>query len=391
MKALSGFRPLRIAQVLPKHIKIYVVGGAVRDQLMGIQSADRDWVVVGATADDMKKAGFTPVGANFPVFLHPKTHEEFALARTERKQGKGYKGFTFFADPTVTLEQDLERRDLTINAMAMSSSGELIDPYNGHQDLQARLLRHVSPAFAEDPLRVLRTARFLSRFKGFVVADETVKLCQQLVSSGEMAHLVAERVFAELNKVMNCALPGKAWQFLAQLEVWASMLPAVAQAWGNVSQADETTLSKTISNSAMRWAWWLNKTKTQEEIVHCCACLRAPKEIKDYALLWFKLNAFSAVVNDKKNILENGLYLLTSVDVFRKPDRFVDVLKAWLVVQNDETGQLVKTTLVPIIKSIQQGEFKLGLRQFIQDNADMLPAKAAETYRKQWLEKKLVK
>jgi tRNA nucleotidyltransferase (CCA-adding enzyme) len=176
-------------------MKRYVVGGAVRDALLGIPVADHDWVVVGATPEEMTAAGFRPVGKDFPVFLHPETHEEHALARTERKSGRGYKGFTVYAAPDVTLEEDLKRRDLTINAMARDETGRLIDPFGGEKDLRAGLLRHVSEAFAEDPLRVLRVARFAARF-GFRIADETLALMRRLVDAGEMQALVPERVCA---------------------------------------------------------------------------------------------------------------------------------------------------------------------------------------------------
>ena len=178
-------------------MKIYAVGGAVRDELLGLPVKDRDYVVVGATPDEMIEQGYRPVGKDFPVFLHPETHEEYALARTERKTGPGYHGFQFHADPDVTLEQDLARRDLTINAMARDEEGRLIDPFNGADDLSEGVLRHVSPAFAEDPVRILRLARFASRF-GFAIAPETADLMREMVASGEADFLVPERVWQEL-------------------------------------------------------------------------------------------------------------------------------------------------------------------------------------------------
>ncbi|MBZ9559339.1 MULTISPECIES: polynucleotide adenylyltransferase [unclassified Modicisalibacter] len=190
-------------------LEVYRVGGAVRDARLGWPVVDQDWVVVGATPEAMTRRGFKPVGRDFPVFLHPETHEEYALARTERKQGHGYTGFVVHADPSVTLEEDLERRDLTINAMAESREGALIDPFHGRDDLEARRLRHVSPAFVEDPLRVLRTARFLARYRGlgFQVADETQALMRRLAESGELAHLVAERVWTETEKALGEPCP----------------------------------------------------------------------------------------------------------------------------------------------------------------------------------------
>src|SRR5436305_360078 len=176
--------------------RVYRVGGSVRDELIGREHGDRDWVVVGATPEMMTASGYKPVGRDFPVFLHPETREEYALARTERKHGRGYRGFEFFVSPDVTLEEDLQRRDLTINAMARDEQGALIDPFGGTQDLKARVLRHVSPAFAEDPLRVLRVARFAARFD-FTVAPQTRTLMRKLVASGELAALPAERVWQE--------------------------------------------------------------------------------------------------------------------------------------------------------------------------------------------------
>ena len=186
-------------------MKIYTVGGAVRDRLLGLTPGDRDYVVVGSSPDDMLSAGYTPVGKDFPVFLHPKTHEEYALARTERKTGLGYRGFSVYAAPDVTLEEDLARRDLTINAMAEDAAGNVIDPYGGQQDLKARVLRHVSPAFAEDPVRILRLARFAARFPQFEVAPETRALMRQMVSAGETKNLVPERVWQELSRGLMAA------------------------------------------------------------------------------------------------------------------------------------------------------------------------------------------
>ena len=195
----------------------------MRDALMGRASSDRDWVVVGATVDHMLAAGFTPVGSDFPVFLHPRTHEEYALARTERKSGHGYKGFTFHAEPSVTLEEDLARRDFTVNAMAMNAEGGLIDPFQGLADLENKCMRHVSPAFSEDPLRVLRLARFLARFLDFSVAEETMDLCRELQASGELKHLVPERVYAELTKGMGEEKPSRMIKLISKLNGWGEL------------------------------------------------------------------------------------------------------------------------------------------------------------------------
>ncbi|HHO68262.1 MAG TPA: multifunctional CCA tRNA nucleotidyl transferase/2'3'-cyclic phosphodiesterase/2'nucleotidase/phosphatase, partial [Gammaproteobacteria bacterium] len=190
-------------------METYLVGGAVRDELLGLPVKERDWVVVGATPEQMRALGFRQVGRDFPVFLHPETGEEYALARTERKSGHGYTGFTVHASPDVTLEQDLARRDLTINAMAMTPDGELIDPFNGREDLENGLLRHVSPAFVEDPVRILRVARFAARFAkwGFHVAHATHALMRRMVADGEVDYLVPERVWAELEKALATDSP----------------------------------------------------------------------------------------------------------------------------------------------------------------------------------------
>ncbi|HJV06039.1 MAG TPA: multifunctional CCA addition/repair protein [Chromobacteriaceae bacterium] len=218
-------------------MKIYIVGGAVRDRLLGLPVKDRDWVVVGATPEAMLAQGFRPVGKDFPVFLHPKTQEEYALARTERKTAKGYHGFAFHAAPDVTLEDDLARRDLTINAMAQDESGQLIDPYHGQQDLQARLLRHVSPAFMEDPVRILRLARFAARF-GFEVAPETLALARQMVDNGEVDALVPERVWQELAKGLMADQPSRMFRVLRQCGALARILPEVDALFGVPQRAD---------------------------------------------------------------------------------------------------------------------------------------------------------
>jgi len=213
-------------------MKAYVVGGAVRDALLGQPGNDRDWVVVGATPQQMVDAGYKPVGRDFPVFLHPQTAEEYALARTERKTAPGYHGFSFHAAPGVTLQEDLARRDLTINAMARDEDGTLIDPFGGQQDLQHGLLRHVSPAFAEDPVRLLRLARFAARWPHFRVADETQALLRGLVEAGEVDALVPERVWQELSRGLMEARPSRMFEVLRACGALARLLPEVERLWG---------------------------------------------------------------------------------------------------------------------------------------------------------------
>ncbi len=213
-------------------MKRYLVGGAVRDALLGLPVSDRDWVVVGATPTQLVDAGYLPVGKDFPVFLDPHTHDEVALARTERKTAPGYHGFAFHAAPDVTLEDDLRRRDLTINAIAQAEDGTLIDPWGGQRDLHARVLRHVSDAFAEDPVRILRLARFAARFHDFTVAPETLALMRQMVDAGEVDALVAERVWQELSRGLMEARPSRMVELLREAGALRRLLPEVAALWG---------------------------------------------------------------------------------------------------------------------------------------------------------------
>lgn len=208
---------------LPASVKVYCVGGAVRDALLGQPSTDLDFVVVGADAPMMLAAGFTPVGKDFPVFLHPISHDEYALARTERKSGKGYKGFVIHADPSVSLADDLSRRDLTINAMAVDAQGELIDPHGGLQDLAQKTLRHIGAAFSEDPVRMLRLARFAARWPSFTVAQDTLKLCNAMVASGEADALVPERVWQEISKGLMEPKPSRMIEVLAACGAWSKL------------------------------------------------------------------------------------------------------------------------------------------------------------------------
>lgn len=213
-------------------MKLYVVGGAVRDRLLGLPAADRDWVAVGATPEQMVALGYRPVGRDFPVFLDPATGEEVALARTERKSGRGYHGFTFHTDREVTLEQDLARRDLTINAIAEAEDGTLVDPFDGRGDLQRRVLRHVSEAFVEDPVRLLRLARLAARFTDFTVAPETRALLRHMVVEGEVDHLVPERVWQELSRGLMAERPSRMFELLRDCGALARLLPEVDRLWG---------------------------------------------------------------------------------------------------------------------------------------------------------------
>ena len=219
-------------------MKIYAVGGAVRDALLGLAVKDRDWVVVGASPEEMLAQGFRAVGKDFPVFLHPHSHEEYALARTERKTAPGYAGFSFHAAPDVTLEDDLMRRDLTINAIAQDEDGNLIDPYHGQEDLAARVLRHVSPAFAEDPVRILRVARFMARFADFRVAPETMDLMRSITAAGEVDALVSERVWQEISNGLMATKPSRMFETLRECGALSRLLPELDALWGVPQRAD---------------------------------------------------------------------------------------------------------------------------------------------------------
>jgi tRNA nucleotidyltransferase (CCA-adding enzyme) len=219
-------------------MQTYKVGGAVRDALLGLAVNDHDWVVVGATPEEMIAAGYLPVGRDFPVFLHPETREEYALARTERKTARGYRGFAFQAEPHVTLEEDLARRDLTINAMAQDEAGRLIDPFDGQADLARRVLRHVTLAFREDPVRILRVARFAARFADFSLATETLALMREMVEEGEVDALVAERVWQELARGLMEATPSRMFDVLRECGALGRLLPEVERLWGVPQRAD---------------------------------------------------------------------------------------------------------------------------------------------------------
>ncbi|SUO97622.1 tRNA nucleotidyltransferase [Suttonella ornithocola] len=244
-------------------MQVFLVGGAVRDALLGLEVKDRDYVVVGSTVEEMLAAGFKQVGKDFPVFLHSQTGEEYALARTERKSGKGHRGFSVAFSPSVTLEEDLIRRDLTINAIAQASSGELIDPFGGVTDIQARQLRHVSPAFVEDPLRVLRLMRFWARFseRGFEIAEETLVLCRQMVNAGELQTLTAERVWQELEKALHYAQPQRFFEGLEKvgaLFVLIGQTDFPPQAFAKANIRLQAAVQKTTLPEA-RLALWAEK------------------------------------------------------------------------------------------------------------------------------------
>jgi tRNA nucleotidyltransferase (CCA-adding enzyme) len=334
-------------------VKIYLVGGAVRDGLLGLPIKDKDWVVVGATPTEMLDAGYQQVGRDFPVFLHPQSHEEYALARTERKSGFGYTGFTCYAAPDVTLEQDLLRRDLTVNALAQDDDGNIIDPYGGQSDLRNRLLRHVSPAFAEDPLRVLRVARFAARYAhlSFRIADETMALMREMTEAGELAHLTAERVWKEMEGALKTRNPQVFFQVLRDCGALKVLFPEVDVLFGIPAPAKwhpeiDTGVHTlmTVSMAAMlspevdvRFATLchdLGKGLTPPElwprhhghgpagvklVEGVCQRFRVPNDIRDLAKLVAEFHDLihTFPILQPKTIVK----LFDSIDAWRKPER----------------------------------------------------------------------
>ena len=339
-------------------MQIYCVGGAVRDELLGLPVQDRDWVVVGATPEEMLLEGFRPVGRDFPVFLHPQTHEEYALARTERKNTPGYAGFVFHAAPGVTLEEDLARRDLTINAMARGNDGLLIDPHRGRADLARKILRHVSPAFAEDPVRILRIARFAARFADFSIAPETLDLMRRMVANGEVDALVAERVWQELARGLMEAVPSRMFATLKECGALTRLLPELERLWGVPQRADyhpevdtgvhvmmvidmAARLKLSLPARFAALTHDLGKAETPVEILPrhighelksasllepLCERLRVPTECRDVARLVARFHGDMHKVDQLRP--ETRLKILERCDALRRPARFEEVLGA---------------------------------------------------------------
>ncbi|HSH48892.1 MAG TPA: polynucleotide adenylyltransferase [Halomonas sp.] len=314
-------------------LEVYRVGGAVRDALLGRPVTDTDWVVVGATVDDMRRRGFRAVGRDFPVFLHPHTHEEFALARTERKSGRGYTGFSVHASPDVTLEEDLARRDLTINAMAETADGRLVDPFGGQADLRARRLRHVSAAFVEDPLRVLRTARFLARYAplGFTIAEETLALMAELATSGELAHLVPERVWAETEKALGEPSPAAYFCTLDECGALALLMPelkedsraghALAPALNRMTRLPEVLDDVTV------WRWGRLVEALDAPLRRRLAeRLKLPNAYRQAGELTARTRALARTDPDAADAAEAVMDWLDGIDAWRRGERIPPLL-----------------------------------------------------------------
>ena len=316
-------------------MKIYSVGGAVRDELLGLPVTYRDYVVVGAGPEEMVRLGFRPVGKDFPVFLHPQTHEEYALARTERKVARGYHGFEFHAAPEITLEQDLARRDLTINAIARDEHGGIIDPFGGAADLKAGVLRHVSPAFAEDPVRILRVARFAARF-GFPIAPETQALMRKMVQEGEADALVAERVWQEVARGLMERKPSRMFEVLRECGALARVVPEIDAlfAAGSAAAALHAVDAAAQAQGSLEVRFSVLARSLDPLAAEALADrLRAPAACRDLALLAARhANALAdAAQLDAEGVLE----LLNAADVWRRPERFSELLAAALA---DEPG-----------------------------------------------------
>ena len=351
-------------------MEIYLVGGYVRDQLLGLETKDRDWVVVGATADELLKQNYRQVGKDFPVFLHPQTNEEYALARTERKTAAGYSGFSFHAAADVTLEEDLIRRDLTINAIALSNNGDLIDPFNGQADIKEKILRHVSPAFVEDPVRILRLARFAARFAdlGFSIASETQQLMSEMVASGEVDSLVPERVWQETMRALSEKTPARYFEVLRDCGALKKLFPEIDRLWG-VPQPEKhhpeidtgihtmmvlTQSAKLSDDPKVRFAALVHdlgkgttpKHQWPKHIDHesrgvplveaLCDRYKIPNDYRELGIIVAKYHLHYHRAEELRD--DTFLKTLDSLDAFRRPERFELFLLACEADSRGRTG-----------------------------------------------------
>jgi tRNA nucleotidyltransferase (CCA-adding enzyme) len=390
-------------------MKTFIVGGAVRDRLLGLPVQDRDHVVIGATPEQMLAKGFRPVGKDFPVFLHPRTNEEYALARTERKTAPGYKGFLFHAAPDVTLEEDLVRRDLTINAIAQTEEGTLIDPFGGQRDLQARVFRHVSDAFAEDPVRILRLARFAARFADFTVAPETEALMQSMVAAGEVDALVPERVWQELSRGLMEQKPSRMFEVLRQCGALARLLPELDKLRGvpqvaHQAQNDAGMHAMLALDEAARLGMALPvrfavlmldlgkgalppadgardhgyEAKSMELADGICHRLKIPNDCRDLALMAAREQG--TVVHALELRPNTMVKLLERCDAFRKPQRFIDMLHVVECAQHARSGKNdfpQKTRLEAALhaaRNVDAGAIAASTRERHPDQPAQIPA-----------------
>jgi tRNA nucleotidyltransferase (CCA-adding enzyme) len=386
-------------------VKVYRVGGSVRDELLGLPVTDHDYVVVGSSAAEMERLGFRPVGKDFPVFLHPESHEEYALARTERKTARGYKGFTIYADADVTLEQDLARRDLTINAIARDEQGNLIDPHGGVKDLQARILRHVSPAFAEDPVRILRVARFAARF-GFEIAPATLELMRAMVRTGEVDHLVPERVWQELARGLMEPRPALMIETLRACGALARILPEVDALFGVpqppahhpeidtglhillvLDYAASRDLPLAVRFAALTHdlgkgttppAEWpshiAHEARGVELLENICQRLRVPVDCRELAILVMRHHG---EVHKAEELKPSTLVkLLEKTDAFRRPERFELLLDACACDFHWRTGfEQLPYPQAPLLRKALQAARAVDAGKIARGQSD--PAKIA--------------
>jgi tRNA nucleotidyltransferase (CCA-adding enzyme) len=347
-------------------MQVYLVGGAVRDKLLGIKNTDKDYVVVGSTPQEMLSLGYKQVGKDFPVFLHPKTHEEYALARIERKQGQGYKGFEF-ETKNVSLKEDLSRRDLTINSMAMDENGELIDYFGGEEDLQMGLLRHTSKAFIEDPVRVLRIARFSAKFKpfGFKVAHSTFKLLKHMVENGEVDNLVSERVFTELNKALTYPTPSAFFKVLATCGAYEKIFKVtITKNMDNTHHNAFAFLDNILTTAEVKFALWTT-IHSLAEIKTLCQTLKTPKKYKKLATL--SKQYMNIAQNFHTHTAEQKLEFFHHTDAIRQHKRFGQLLEVFKYfniniktiqnlhhkLQHIDTTTLDKQNIITEIKNLQ--------------------------------------
>jgi tRNA nucleotidyltransferase (CCA-adding enzyme) len=350
-------------------MKIYAVGGAIRDTLMGLPVHDIDYVVVGSSVEEMVAQGFRPVGKDFPVFLHPETQAEYALARTERKTGKGYKGFHFYADPSVTLEQDLERRDLTINAMAQEVGadgkqfGPIIDPYNGQEDLAVKVFRHVSDSFAEDPLRLLRIARFAARFPEFSIADETLVALKAIVQSGELSALSAERIWQELARGLVASKPLRLFQVLLDTDAAKSILPqSLSTKLSEESFRQRLSVYFDLASNGLdeRCAIALMDLSANE-IRSWADCVRMPIDVRDFCEIFSDLRILTNQYLDKPYQAVDVLTWFNRADVWRKPGRTQAILNL---------AEKLAMNISPLLNAMRNAQ--------VINTADIIAAVAAE-------------
>lgn len=312
-------------------MKTYLVGGAVRDKLLGYPHHEHDWVVVGATPEEMLAAGFKPVGKDFPVFLHPQTNEEYALARTERKTGRGYHGFHFYCDPDVTLEQDLARRDLTINAMAEDETGELIDPYGGQRDLEQKILRHISPAFAEDPLRIFRVSRFAARYHhlGFRIAPETLDLMREIVDAGEVEHLTNERIWKETERALHEQSPEIYFHTLLHCGALQRLAPEIRSDTWALTELEHC--STQFKQPLVRCAVLCNRF-TPDEVQALCVRICVPNDYREL----MQLTTTQLSTLKESDTPEAAFAIIEQSDALRRPQRFELLLDVATALQTSE-------------------------------------------------------